>query len=155
MPLGIDAGKRRALNLRKGMTMKRIAQTLLVISLATTGVAAFAATPSFPSSAQETTSLSSEFPNIRTYADSHLGDAATQAAMTYPSFGAQETPLSAEFPNLRSYADIHRNDSTVVASTPAFPSSANETTSMADEGLVPGLNAGNSAYAGLGQQAHP
>ncbi|MEA3155948.1 MAG: hypothetical protein QOK44_3537 [Betaproteobacteria bacterium] len=131
--------------------MKRIAQALLVVSLATTGAAAFAATPSFPSSAQETTSLSSEFPNIRTYADSHLGDAASQTAMTFPSGGVEQMPLSREFPNIRSYADLHRNDAVAVASTPTFPSSTNETTSMASEGLVPGLNGGTSAYAGVAQ----
>jgi hypothetical protein len=136
------------------MTMKRIAQTLLVLSLVTAASATFAATPSYPSSAQETISLASEFPNIRTYADTHRNDVANQPPMTYPSAGMQVTPLSAEFPNLRSYADFHRNDSVVVSSASAFPSSANETTSMADEGLVPGLNSGIHAYAGVAQPAH-
>src|ERR1700738_389960 len=115
------------------MTMKRIAQTLLVISLATVGGATFAATPTYPSSAPETTSLSSEFPNMQTYADMHRNDAANQAAMTYPSGGVEQMPLSREFPNLRSYADLHRNDSVVVSGASGFPSSANETTSMAEE----------------------
>jgi len=132
--------------------MKRIAQALLVVSLATTGAAAFAATPSFPSSAQETTSLSSEFPTIRTYADSHLGGAAGQTAMKYPSGSMQQMPMSGEFANIRSYADLHRNDPVAVASTPTFPSSTNETTSMAGEGLVPGLNGAlSNAYAGVTQ----
>src|ERR1700738_439061 len=136
------------------MTMKRLAKTLLVVSLVTAGGASFAATPSFPSSAPETTSLSSQFPNMRTYANIHRNDAANQAAMTYPSFGAQVYPLAGEFPNLRSYADLHRNDPVVVSSTPGFPSSANETTSMAEEGLVPGLNSGANAHAGVAQPTH-
>jgi hypothetical protein len=137
------------------MIMKRIAKTLVVISLATASAAAFAASSSFPSSAEETTSLSSEFPNMRTYGNSHLGDADSQAAMKYPSGGVQQMPLSTEFPNLQSYADTHRNDPAVVSSTPSAPSSANETTSMAEEGLVPDLNSGPSAYAGVAQPAQP
>jgi hypothetical protein len=133
------------------MTMKRIAQTLLLISLATTGAAAFAATPSSPSSADETTSLSSEFPNMQTYADQHRKDTANPPPMRYPSGGVQQMPLSAEFPNLRSYADMHRNDPAMVSSAPGFPSSANETTSMAEEGLAPGVNSVNPAYANAAQ----
>jgi hypothetical protein len=136
------------------MTMKRIAQTLLVISLATAAGATFAATPSYPSSAPETTSLSSEFPNMATYADSHRNEAANQQAMTYPSFGAQVYPLAGEFPNLRSYADIHRNDPVVVSSTSTFPASPNATISMAEEGLVPGLNSGPITYASGGEATH-
>ena len=131
--------------------MKRIMQTLLVISLATAASAGFAATPSFPSSALDQTPLSSEFPNMQTYADLHRNDVANQAPMTYPSAGAETTPLSVSFPTLRSYADLHRSDPVAVASTPTFPSSANETTSMAEEGLVPGLNSGTSTYAGMTQ----
>jgi hypothetical protein len=75
--------------------------------------------------------------------------------MRFPSGGVEQMPQSAEFPNLRSYADIHRNDAAVVASTPAFPSSAEETTSMAEEGLVPGLNdPGRNAYAGAARPIH-
>jgi hypothetical protein len=136
------------------MTMNRIAKTLLVLSFATAAGGAFAAQPTFPSSANETTSLSSEFPNVRTYADSHYGDAASQAAMTYPSGGVQQMPLSRTFPNLQSYSDLHRNDPVAVSSTPAFPSSANETTSMAEQGLVPGVNNGSSTYAGVAQPTH-
>jgi hypothetical protein len=130
--------------------MKRIAQTLIAISLATAG-ASFAATSSYPSSALDQTPLSSEFPSMRTYADMHRNDANAQAPMTYPSAGPETTPLSTSFPNLQSYADLHRNDPVAVASAPTFPSSANETTSMADEGLVPGLNSGTSTYAGVAQ----
>jgi hypothetical protein len=130
--------------------MKRIAQALLAISLATAG-ASFAATSSYPSSALDQTPLSSEFPSMRTYADMHRNDAVSQAPMTYPSGGPETTPLSTSFPNLQSYADLHRNDSTAVASASSFPSSANETTSMAEEGLVPGLNSGTSTYAGMTQ----
>jgi hypothetical protein len=136
------------------MTMKRIAQTLLVISLATAAGATFAATPSYPSSANETTSISSEFPNIRTYADIHRTDAGNQQLMTFPSAGLQEYPLSGEFSNLRSYADIHRNDPVVVSSTSTFPASPNATTSMAEEGLVPALNGNPSMYAGGEQARH-
>src|ERR1700687_1505204 len=82
----------RALNSTEGIIMKRIAQTLLVISLATAGVTAFAATPSFPSSANETTSLVSEFPNMQTYAAQHRNDVARQSPMTYPSAAAQVDP---------------------------------------------------------------
>jgi hypothetical protein len=138
----------------KEMTMKRLAKTLLVVSLVTACGASFAATPSFPSSAPETTSLSSQFPNMRTYADMHRNDAGNQAAMTYPSFGAQVYPLAGEFPNLRSYADIHRNDPVVLSSTSTFPASPNATTSMAEEGLVPGLANGASVYAGVAQPVH-
>ncbi|MGZ5140639.1 MAG: hypothetical protein ACXWCP_23235 [Burkholderiales bacterium] len=134
--------------------MKRIAQTLLAISFATAAAATFASTPSYPSSADETTSISSEFPNIRSYADMHRNDAGNQQLMTFPSAGLQEYPLSGEFPNLRSYADIHRNDPVVVSSTSTFPASPNATTSMAEEGLVPGLNSGPSTYASGAQPTH-
>jgi hypothetical protein len=130
--------------------MKRFAKTLLVLSLATAS-ASFAATPSYPSSAQEQTPLSSEFPHMQTYADMHRNDAVSRGPMTYPSGAHETTPLSQSFPNLQSYADLHRNDSAAVASASSFPSSANETTSMAEEGLVPGLNSGTSTYAGMTQ----
>jgi len=133
--------------------MKRITQTLLVLSLATAS-ASFAATPSYPSSADETTSLSSEFPNMQTYADKHRNDAANRAPMTYPSGGRETTPLSQSFPNLQSYADQRRNDPAAVASAPTYPSSANETTSMSEEGLVPGSNSGSTNYAGVAQPSH-
>jgi hypothetical protein len=134
------------------MIMKRIAQSLLVVSLATTGVAALAATPSYPSSAQETTSLSSQFPNMRTYADSHRDDVASQPAMTYPSAAIEQMPLSSVFPNIQTHADLHRIDPVVVSSMPTFPSSANETTSLAELGLVPGVDSGGSIYAGVAEE---
>jgi hypothetical protein len=137
-PLGSKLKHGVHLTSEKEMTMKRLAKTLLAVSLVTACGASFAATPSFPSSAPETTSLSSQFPNMRTYAAMHRNDAVHQAAMSYPSFGAQVYPLASEFPNLRSYADIHRNDPVVLSSTSTFPASANATTSMAEEGLVPG-----------------
>ena len=130
--------------------MKRITQTLLVISLATAS-AGFAATPSYPASAEEQRSLSSEFPNMPTYADSHRNEAVNQQPMIYPSGGIEQMPLSAEFPNLRSYADLHNTDAYAAARTPTFPSSANETTSMAEEGLVPGSIIGTNAYAAVAQ----
>ncbi|MEA3157741.1 MAG: hypothetical protein QOK44_5330 [Betaproteobacteria bacterium] len=81
----------------KGMIMKQIARTLLVVSLATTAVAAFAAPPSGPSSAQETTSLWSEFPNMRTYADSHRNDAiVVSGAPVFPSSANETTSLAEE-----------------------------------------------------------
>jgi hypothetical protein len=140
----------------KETTMKRIAKTLLVISLASATFGVFAASSASPSSAEETTSLWSEFPNMRTYADTRPGNAAAQPAMRYPSGGVEQMPQSAEFSNLRSYAALHRNDNPVAASTPAFPSSAEETTSMAEEGLVPGVNGGASAnaYAGFASPVH-
>jgi hypothetical protein len=121
------------------MTMKRIARTLLVISLATAGGAAFAATPTFPSSAQQETPLSQEFPNIGTYAQEHRDSAATQPSMTYPSIGAQEYPLSGEFPNMQTYKQEHRPDPAQASNTATFPYSVPAEESMADEGLVPGI----------------
>jgi hypothetical protein len=73
--------------------------------------------------------------------------------MAYPSGGVEQMPQSAEYATLRSYADTHTNDAPLVASTP-FPSSAEETTSMAQEGLVPGLGQGPNVYAGAGRPVH-
>jgi hypothetical protein len=89
-----------------------------------------------------------------TYADRYVGDVSGQQALTFPSAAAEETPMAAEFPNAPTYSDLHRNDPVAVWRTPTFPSSANETTSMADEGLVPGVNSATAAYAGTAQSGN-
>jgi hypothetical protein len=101
----------------KGMTMKRFAQTLLVISLATAGGAAFAATPTFPSSAQQEIPLSAEFPDMVTYQDLHRDTIASQPEIANPSSAQQEIPLSAEFPDMVTYKQEHRD---TIASQPAM-----------------------------------
>src|SRR4051812_28835880 len=72
---------RRAFDL-KGMTMKRFA---IVVCAATVAMSASSAFAQFPSSANETTSFASEFPNIVTYADLHRNDVAKQASSSFPS----------------------------------------------------------------------
>ena len=131
--------------------MKRIARTVLVLSLATTSVAAFAATPSYPANVPDEVSLSSEFPNMQTYADRHRDSAADQPPMAYPSAGLQEYPLSGEFPNLQTYRDIHKIDPVAQSKTPSFPYSVDPEPSMAEEGLVPGI-AGVAPYVNANNQ---
>ena len=130
--------------------MKRIAQTVLAISLAT-GVAAFAATSEYPSSVSPEVPLSSEFPYIQTYKQAHHNSAVNQAPMTYPAQASQEYPLSGEFPNMRTYEDIHRNEPVAQSSTSAFPYSVDPEPSMAEEGLVPGI-AGAAPYVNANNQ---
>jgi hypothetical protein len=110
--------------------MKRIATALLVATLATAGTAAFA---------DETQSFFSEFPNMRTYADTHLHDRAGERGMNYPSSASQEDPLAAEFPNMGTYRRERRVDPGRASNTPTFPYSVPDETSMVDEGLVPGI----------------
>jgi hypothetical protein len=110
--------------------MKRIATALLVATLATAGTAALA---------DEHQSFISEFPNMRSYADTHLNDPAGQPGVNYPSSVSQEIPLSAEFPNMDTYKREHRSAPARVSNTPTFPYSVPNEQSMADEGLVPGI----------------
>ena len=125
--------------------MKSIARTVLAISLATAGGVTFAATP-YPSSAQETTSLSQVFPNIQTHADLHRSDVPSHASVTYPSSVADVMALSDVFPELQTYAELRRD--VVLSNAPAWPSSANETTSLAE---LDGFSRGDSGstYAGM------
>jgi hypothetical protein len=110
--------------------MKRIATALLAATLASAGAAAFA---------DETQSFISEFPNMRSYADTHLNDRARGPDTSFPSSVTQEIPLSAEFPNMQTYQRDHRNDSAQRSNTPPYPSSVQNEQSMAEEGLVPGI----------------
>jgi hypothetical protein len=114
----------------KGNIMKRIATALLVATLSTAATAAFA---------DETQSFFSEFPTMRTYADTHLNDRAGAPTAGFPSAGSQEVPLINEFPNMQTYKREHRPDPAQVSSTPTFPYSVPNEQSMADEGLVPGI----------------
>jgi hypothetical protein len=134
--------ERRALNLRKGLTMKlkRIAQTLLVASLSTTAMGALAATtPDYPTSVEPVRPLIEEFPNIDTYKKEHRNSAVEQAPMTYPAEVLPVRPLSGEFPNMQTYEDLHKNAPVAQSDTPTFPYSVDPVRSMAEEGLVPGI----------------
>jgi hypothetical protein len=130
----------------EGITMKRIARTLVIVTLASTGTAAVAADTPYPSSVQQEIPLSSEFPNSPTYKQEHRKDAGSQSkgqqsgTPTYPSAGAQQTPLSSEFPNTQTYKDEHKNAPVTRSTTPTFPYSVPAESSMADEGLVPGIS---------------
>jgi hypothetical protein len=134
--------------------MKRIARTLVIVTLASAATVAVAAdTPSYPqradtpypASAQPQVPLSQEFPNIDTYKKEHRDSVRNQPSVPGPSSAQQEYPLSGEFPNLRSYEDIHKNDPVTRSNTPDYPSSVSPEPSMADEGLVPGI-AGKPPY---------
>ena len=128
------------------MKLKLIARTLLVASLSTTTMAAFAATtPDYPASVEAERPLIEDFPKIETYKREHRGQAVNQAPMTYPAEALQEYPLSGEFPNMQTYQDIHRNDLVAQSRTPTFPYSVDPVPSMAEEGLVPGI-AGIAPY---------
>ncbi|MDB5922963.1 MAG: hypothetical protein JWN13_1899 [Betaproteobacteria bacterium] len=118
--------------------MKRIARTLVIVTLSSAATAAVAVDTSFPPGVENQVPLSEEFSNIDTYKKEHR-DSVNQTPLTYPAAGLQEYPLSGEFPNLQSYQDIHRNDPVVQSTTPTFPYSVPEEQSLADEGLVPGI----------------
>jgi hypothetical protein len=127
--------------------MKSIARTLLVVTFATTAAGAIAADSPYPSSAPETYSQSDVFPNVQTYKQAHHASAMTQAPMPGPVPGRPDSyNATSVFPNMQTYADQHRNDPVQASNTATFPSSASETTSMAVEGLVPGVS-GAPAYA--------
>jgi hypothetical protein len=153
MPLGIYAGN-MACDFEKGIAMKRIARTLVIVALATAASAAIAADPSYPQRAdnpypaevEPVVPLSQEFSNIDTYKREHRNSAVEQAPMTYPSAGLQEYPLSGEFPNMQTYEDLHRNAPVARSNTPTFPYSVDPVRSMAEEGLVPGIP-GEAPYA--------
>jgi hypothetical protein len=127
------------------MTMK-IAQTLLVISLATAGGTAFAATTStFPAEALNQTPLSSEFPNMDTYKKEHRDSAVNQAPMRMPSGRPDNYSQTDVFPNVATYAAQHSDGAAQASNTSAFPEDLSPEPSMADEGLVPGI-AGVAPY---------
>jgi hypothetical protein len=131
--------------------MKRIAKALVIATLAGAAVAATAAEVGTPSGGRENYNQTQIFPNIATYESQHRASELTQATVPDPSAAQQEYPLSAEFPGMQTYQDIHRDDpvyQTSVAS--AFPSSAEEEPSMAEEGLVPGI-AGVAPYVNPSQ----
>ena len=119
--------------------MKRITRTLVIVTFATAATAAMAANSPFPSSAPEETPLSSDFPNIRSYADIHSADRANQPELAGPAAGQQEYPLSSDFPNSVTYKQEHRSDPVAASRTPTFPYSVPNEESLADEGLVPGI----------------
>jgi hypothetical protein len=131
--------------------MKRIAKTLVIVTLVSAATTAVAANTPYASSAQEQVPLSQEFPNIDTYKREHYDSISNQGPMTYPAQAAQEYPLSGEFPNLQSYRDIHKNDAVARSNTPASPENLSPEPSMADEGLVPGI-AGVAPYVNENSQ---
>jgi hypothetical protein len=92
--------------------MKRIATALLAATLAAAGAAAFA---------DETQSFISEFPNMRSYADTHLDNRGDRPDAGFPSSVSQEVPLSAEFPKMDTYQREHRSDAGQWTTTPPFP----------------------------------
>ncbi|MGZ5164126.1 MAG: hypothetical protein ACXWIT_27155 [Burkholderiales bacterium] len=127
--------------------MKSFARTLLVMSFLSTAAGAIAAESPYPSSAPETYSQTDVFPNLQTYEQAHHASAMTQAPMPGPVPGRSDSyNATSVFPNMQTYADQHRNEPVQASNTPTFPSSAPETTSMTEEGLVPGV-AGAPAYA--------
>jgi hypothetical protein len=127
--------------------MNSIARTVLAVTFATAAAGAIAANSPFPSSAQETYSQSDVFPNVQTYEQAHHASAMTQAPIPGPMPGRSDNyNATSVFPNMQTYADQHRNDPVQASNTSTFPSSAPETTSMAEEGLVPGT-AGAPVYA--------
>ena len=63
--------------------MKRIARTIVVVSLATAATGAAAASTALPSSAQDTYSQYDVFPNMETYASRHSDSAERQAVTGY------------------------------------------------------------------------
>jgi hypothetical protein len=64
--------------------MKRIAGTLIIVSFAGAATAAVAANTPYPSSAQEETPMSTEFPNAPTYKQEHKNDAGAQSRTPAP-----------------------------------------------------------------------
>src|SRR5689334_5976479 len=65
----------------KGSIMKRIGILLSAVTVAVASASAFAD----PSSADETSSFASSFPQITTHADLHRNDLVTQASTPFPS----------------------------------------------------------------------
>src|SRR6476661_5837962 len=88
---------------------KRIAGTLVILTLASATTIASAADTPFPSSVPDEYPLSQEFPNVVTYQQEHLNGAITQATTTYPTSVPDEYSLASEFPKMTTYADLHRD----------------------------------------------
>jgi hypothetical protein len=135
----------------KELNMKRIARTLVVVTLSGAAAAAVAADTPYPSSVQQEIPLSSEFPNMETYKQEHRNDAGQKpTTSTTPSSVPAETPLSSEFSNIRTYEDIHKNAPAARSTTPTYPYSVPAESSMSDEGLVPGVAGVPPADGGRG-----
>jgi hypothetical protein len=150
----------------KGIAMKRIATTLLIVTLASTATAATAAVNqygnpisgdnSYPASVPDEYSLASEFPNMVTYKEEHKNDPVPPSNVSttglnqygnpisgdypYPASVPNSYSLASEFPNMVTYEDEHRNDPVTQSNTPTSPYSVPDSVSMADEGLVPGIS---------------
>src|SRR3954469_18503310 len=97
--------KPRALD-RKGVVMKRIAKTLVAVSLVT---ACSAMAGSYPSSADETIALSDVFPNITTHQRMYRDDGVARA-WSSPASPNETTALSDSFPSIGSYAQQHSGE---------------------------------------------
>ena len=88
--------------------MKRVAILLSAVTIVVASASAFAD----PSSADETTSFASSFPQITTYADLHRNDITRQASTPFPSSADETTSLFSTFPHMTTYADLHEEDGT-------------------------------------------
>lgn len=86
--------------------MKPVAKLLSAAIIATASASAMA---QFPSSANETTSLWSIFPEMTTYADLHRNDPVRVADGPYPSSANETTALSTTVPPVTTFADLHRD----------------------------------------------
>ena len=86
--------------------MKPVAKLLSAAIIATASASAMA---QFPSSANETTSLWSIFPEMTTYADRHRNDPVRVADVPYPSSANETTALSSTVPTTRTFADLHKD----------------------------------------------
>jgi hypothetical protein len=126
-------------------TRKFIAKAVVIAALASSAVAATAANTGFPSAGRDGYNQADIFPNVQTYKRQHRDSVLTQPSVANPSSAQQEYPLSGEFPNMQTYRQIHKNDAVSQSTTPTFPYSVPAETSMADEGLVPGV-AGVAPY---------
>ena len=133
--------------------MKRIARALVIVTFASATAAAMAAEDAATREAEASDkpfpseipggefSMSEEFPNMPTYKSEHRNDIGRQSRTPgYPSSAQQEIPLSSEFPNSPTYKQEHRNDPVARSTTPTIPPDVPNEPSMADEGLVPGVN---------------
>jgi hypothetical protein len=139
----------------EGMIMKRIASVLSAVTIAISSASAMA---DFPSSVNDTTPLSSIFPNMTTYADLHKNDLVSRASVPDPSSVNDTTSLASEFPAIVTYADLHKNDVVRQASSP-FPSSGDETiplsTTFPQMTTYADLHRDNAMSASSGNSVNP
>ena len=133
--------------------MKFAPKSLFVLAFAGATLAATASAAPFPSSADEQTPLSQEFPYVDTYKRDHRDSLAQQAPVAYPAAAQQEYPLSDELPGTQSFQSTHTTDQVARSATPAFPYSVPDEESLADEGLVPGIE-GTAPYASTVHAMH-